>query len=115
MADGVTLSKVAFSGKGDSAKLSLVGRSLPNSHNSGLEYEIEYSLERDNFGNYKYFSLSGNTLTFTGTTEVLQSKPVWLLNIKASIILKDCSDTTLKAYATSWNEYQRVNAGFYQS
>ena len=115
MADGVTLSKVAFSGNKDSATLNLVGRSLPNNDNSGLDYDIEYSLERDNFGNYKYFRLSGNVLTFTGTTEVLQSKPVWLLNIKASIIIKDYSDTTLKAYATSWNEYQRVNAGFYQS
>jgi hypothetical protein len=77
MADGITLSKVVFNKKDDSATLSLVGRSLPNDHNSGVNYHIEYSLERDNFGNYRYFKIDGDKLSFTGDLSILESKPVW--------------------------------------
>lgn len=105
---------VVFANGGDYAILELVERSLPNDDNSGLTYQVKYSLERDNFGNYKYFSISGNRLQFNKDTALLNSKKVWLLNIKAEIIIPDYTDTTLEAYATGWKEYQEINAGYYQ-
>lgn len=115
MADGVTLSNVVFRPGNMSATLDLVGRSLPNNHNSGFDFDIEYTLERDNFGNYKHFNIKDGVLTFYGNYDLLCSKPVWLLNIKANIHLKDYTDTTLEAYAVSWSNYQKINAGYYQS
>jgi hypothetical protein len=114
MADGVVLNNVVFTSSNLSTALDLVGRSLPNNDSSGLNYDIEYSIERDIFGNYKDFYIIGNTLNFSGGYDKLKTKPVWLLNIKANIILRDYADTDLEAYAVKWNEYQRVNAGYYQ-
>jgi len=114
MAEGVTLSNVVFKDEKDSATLNLLGRSLPNDYNSGVTYHIEYSLERDNFGNYKHFNIKDSVITFTGSKELLESKTVWLLNVKASVIIES-TDTTFNSYITGWKEYERINAGYYQS
>lgn len=114
MAEGVTLSNVVFKNEKDSATLNLLGRSLPNDYNSGVTYHIEYSLERDNFGNYKHFNIKDSVITFTGSKELLESKTVWLLNVKASVIIES-TDTTFNSYITGWKEYERINAGYYQS
>lgn len=50
--------------------LSLENRELPKN----VKYAITYTLQRDNYQNYKKFSITGNTLTFNGNLEDIKSE-----------------------------------------
>ena len=65
-ADGITLSNVIM-GKGSNeiGTLSLKNRVLPEL-NTEMDYEIIYYLERDNYGNHKYFEIRGDKLYYKG-------------------------------------------------
>lgn len=58
--DGITLEDNVIYGNSFSAKLNLSNRTLPSGTN--VEPEITYTLERDNWGNYKYFTIEGGEL-----------------------------------------------------
>lgn len=62
--DGVTLENNVMEGDNFQTKLHLSNRNIPVG--DGISYTIKYSLEEDNFGNYKLFSINGDMLTFTG-------------------------------------------------
>ena len=70
--DGVTLANNIISGNGFSTELSLSNRTLPSGN--GVTVNTSYSLERDNYGNYKMFSINGTTLTFTGNYSDIKSE-----------------------------------------
>lgn len=129
-ADGITLSNVVFEKAGDKAYLGLANRALPNDKGTSLpDVYFEYSLIDDNFGNRKMFRIGeeddifdGKTvkkayLYFVGNQEELESKQVWLLNVKVEIKIADYSgeDTNIKNYINGWKEYTTINYGYYQS
>lgn len=120
-ASGVTLSDVVFTQTNTSAELGLTNRPLPNDDKTKLanKITISYSLERDNFQNYKKFEIlqSPWRLRFKGTYAELTSKPVWLLNIKANVdIIDDPSyPDNIKEYVTGWRNYTTTNYRYYQS
>lgn len=62
--DGVTLENNIITEDGLTTTLHLSNRILPTGDN--IRYSIEYSLERDNYGNYKLFNIEGDQLTFIG-------------------------------------------------
>ena len=140
--DGVTLANNIISGNGFSTELSLSNRTLPSGN--GVTVNTSYSLERDNYGNYKMFSINGTTLTFTGNYSDIKSefyerdengkivtvdgkpqylaepinanKIVMLLNIRCNIqVVYSGTDQSLQdAYSGFVNE-TKVDAGYYQS
>lgn len=129
-ADGITLSKVVFEKASDKAYLGLANRALPNDKGTSLpDVYFEYSLIDDNFGNHKMFKIGEEDdivdektvkkayLYFIGNQEELESKQVWLLNIKVEIKIADYSgkDTNIKNYINGWKEYTTINYGYYQS
>jgi hypothetical protein len=118
-ADGIVADSVIFTENMKSTKLSLVNRPIPNEYNTGLPaVYYRYSLERDNFKNCEQFSVSEDgILTYLGTYDELTSKPVWLLNIKVSIVIDRYSgtDNNIKQYINGWNSYSTTNYGYYQS
>jgi len=63
--DGVTLDDNEITGDGWSTTLNLDNRNLPSG--TGIKTIITYTLERDNYGNYKKFTIDGDTLKFTGS------------------------------------------------
>jgi len=61
--DGVTLDDNVITGDEWSTTLNLDNRNIPSG--DGIQATIKYTLERDNYGNYKKFTIDGNTLIFT--------------------------------------------------
>lgn len=129
-ADGITLSKVVFEKASDKAYLGLANRALPNDKGTGLpDVYFEYSIIDDNFGNHKMFKIGEEEdivnektikkayLYFIGNQEELESKQVWLLNVKVDVKIADHSgiDTNIKNYINGWKEYTTINYGYYQS
>lgn len=150
--DGITLSnniigRTATAGTkiGD---LHIDNRILPNGSDSDgnpINYQIEYSLERDIFGNYKNFYIQNGALYLNTSVSSIESEfyerendkiktdsrgirvrlkepinshiIVSLLNIKATInILTDHNDDpNIKQYIQGYNEYSTTNAGFFES
>ena len=62
--DGITLENNIIESDNFSTTLHLSNRNIPLG--DGVSYRIEYSLEKDNFQNYKLFTINKDTLTFTG-------------------------------------------------
>ena len=62
--DGITLEDNIITESGLTTTLHLSNRILPSG--DGIESSISYSLERDNYGNYKLFKIENNQLIFTG-------------------------------------------------
>lgn len=62
--DGVTLENNIIQESGLTTTLHLSNRNLPTG--DGVSYSISYELQRDNYGNYKLFTISGDQLRFTG-------------------------------------------------
>ena len=121
-ADGIVLDNPIFSSTNIKTKLSLVNRELPNSFGTKLpDINYVYSLERDNFGNYKKFQVTNENgtyyLNFTGTIEELNSKTAWQLNLKVDITINEYTgtDNNIKQYIDRWNNYTSTNYGFYQN
>lgn len=140
--DGVTLANNIISGNGFSTQLSLSNRTLPSGN--GVTVNTSYSLERDNYGNYKMFSINGTTLTFTGNYSDIKSefyerdengkvvtvdgkpqylaepinanKIVILLNIRCNIqVVYTESDQSLQDAYSGFVNGTKVDAGYYQS
>lgn len=140
--DGVTLANNIISGNGFSTQLSLSNRTLPSGN--GVTVSTSYSLERDNYGNYKMFSINGTTLTFTGNYSDIKSefyerdengkvvtvdgkpqylaepinanKIVILLNIRCNIqVVYTESDQSLQDAYSGFVNGTKVDAGYYQS
>ena len=70
--DGVTLEDNTIAENGLTTTLHLSNRTLPTGDN--VEYTIEYTLERDNYGNYKLFSINGDQLKFIGNYNDITSE-----------------------------------------
>lgn len=85
-ADGVTVDNYIIKDNNFSTKLSLSNRNLPTGDN--VNVTIEYELVRDNYGNYKLFNISGNTLTFTGNYNDITSE-FYLREPDTNKIIKD--------------------------
>ena len=140
--DGVTLANNIISGNGFSTELSLSNRTLPSGN--GVTVNTSYSLERDNYGNYKMFSINGTTLTFTGNYSDIKSefykrdengkvvtvdgkpqylakpinanKIVILLNIRCNIqVVYTESNQSLQDAYSGFVNGTKVDAGYYQS
>ena len=140
--DGVTLANNIISGNGFSTQLSLSNRTLPSGN--GVTVNTSYSLERDNYGNYKMFSINGTTLTFTGNYSDIKSefcerdengkivtvdgkpqylakpinanKIVILLNIRCNIqVVYTESNQSLQDAYSGFVNGTKVDAGYYQS
>lgn len=135
-ADGIVLSNNVIKGVGLVGTLTLVNRAVPDTDKTQVpSVHYVYSLEKDNFGNWKYFSIvpkgdstvgDGNfelfyngdeDLTDEENIELLNSKPTWMLDIKVSLEIDDYSgsDTSIKQYINGWTDYQTVNYGYYQN
>ena len=70
--DGVTLEDNIIAENGLTTTLHLSNRTLPTGDN--VEYTIEYTLERDNYGNHKLFSINGDQLKFIGNYNDITSE-----------------------------------------
>ena len=70
--DGVTLEDNIITEDGLTTTLHLSNRTLPTGDN--VEYTIEYTLERDNYGNHKLFSINGDQLKFIGNYNDITSE-----------------------------------------
>lgn len=135
-ADGIVLSNNVIKGVGLVGTLTLVNRAVPDTDKTQVpSVHYVYSLEKDNFGNWKYFSIvpkgdstvgDGNfelfyngdeDLTDEENIKLLNSKPTWMLDIKVSLEIDDYSgsDTSIKQYINGWTDYQTVNYGYYQN
>ena len=140
--DGVTLANNIISGNGFSTQLSLSNRTLPSGN--GVTVNTSYSLERDNYGNYKMFNINGTTLNFTGNYSDIKSefyerdengkivtvdgkpqylaepinanKIVILLNIRCNIqVVYSGTDQSLQDAYSGFVNGTKVDAGYYQS
>ena len=135
-ANGIVLDEVVLSESKSSAILGLENRPIPDVEKTEIDgkYVIFYSLERDNFNNYKHFSISQpdpqkesesqeeylNRLKafkwslVSNSPSTLNTKKVWLLNIKADIKFY-ISGGSYDDFVTGWNKYTEANIGYYQS
>lgn len=126
-ADGVTLNSPIIEDWNDGVQLTLSNRDLPNDSNTGIQYEFNFTLERDNYQNYKLFNIKNNKLYYTGkfnsdgNVDISQWKyPVLFLNIKCEINLKIDPDfienpIEQEEYSKGWNDYYSVNEDLYKS
>lgn len=138
-AEGIVLTNNIMTGTGRIGELSLVNIELP-SINTGVSVSYTFTLEHDNFGNYKMFSITGNTLylnagvdysslvanifkydTQTGRRVFLDRNDpnfrdtiVYELNIRCKVVLSyNGDDYNIKQHVNEWNEYQKLDAGYY--
>lgn len=141
--DGVTLENNIITGNGFSTTLHLSNRELPKG--TGVSYSISYELQRDNFGNYKLFSIENDRLIFNGNYEDIISelykrdqngnitvtngiksrlnrnqqknpdKIVLLLNIRANIQISYEKSTLANQYALKANQDALSKGGYYES
>ena len=73
LSDGITLeNNIISESKPWSTKLHLSNRYFPSGDH--IKYEVEYNLERDNYGNYKLFNIQNDTLKFIGNYEDITSE-----------------------------------------
>ena len=71
--DGITLENNIISRTPRfNTSLHLSNRTIPTGDN--IEYKISYTLERDNYGNYKYFRIVDDRLTFVGNYDDITSE-----------------------------------------
>ena len=118
-ADGITLSNVLISSDtnyiGD---FSITDRNIPESK-FDINTIITYTLELDNFKNYKHFEIVNNRLYYkAGEYSNLEEigEKVILLNVKANINAEATSDDdNIAQYINGWKEYIRVNRGYFQN
>lgn len=101
---------IVFKGSGGSGTLSLANRSLPDLKK--ISTNISFELVKDPRGFYKYFTVSGNRLSYKGGL----STPVAYLNVKANISFNyDSTDDNIAQYINGWNNNLTANAGYYQN
>lgn len=109
---------------------------------TGISYIKKFSLQRDNFGNYKkYFEIKGNSLylrqdvdydslianifkidvnngrrIFKNRNEKdYRDTIVYLLNIRCDITLEyEGDDNNIKQYVNGWNDNQYLGMGYYE-
>lgn len=100
------------------AKLSLENKPYPKD----ATLTITYTLEKDNFGFYKYFTISGDTLDCTDKTGLktfMQDRDpqysVVQLNIKADIKVTYESTAGQNGDPNSWEKFFSANAGYYET
>lgn len=108
-------------GDGFNGKLYLKNRPLPDEDKDCV---YEFTLERDNFGYYKYFNISGGTLSVTNSAELLKhmctiasvNKDPVIPCVSLNISCKVTGNRYLKTgSATAWGKYVETNLGYYQS
>ena len=107
-ADGITLDNPLNGG----GVLSLSNRYLPNA--DGISTNISFTLEKDQRGFYKYFSINGNRLIYKGGLP--ENTIVAYLNIKANISFNyNSTDQNMAQYVAGWRDQMEANAGYYSN
>lgn len=123
---------------------SLSNVQLPSTVGTDITIAYKWSIERDNFGNYKYFSIDSNsgllklidstsynyfianifsidpdtgTRIFKDPNDTDYSNRLMaLLNIRCEVNLSYTgNDNNIKQYANKWNAQQSLNLGYYES
>lgn len=80
-----------------------------------FDLKVTFTLERDNFGNYKKFlqgGTNGDTIWFNNG---LYGQPdgIYLLNVRANLEYPTGNTPEQKEYIESYKSYAKVNAGYY--
>lgn len=107
-ADGITLDNPLNGG----GILSLSNRYLPNA--DGISTNVSFTLEKDQRGFYRYFSINGNRLIYKGGLP--ENTIVAYLNIKANISFNyNSTDQNMAQYVAGWRDQMEANAGYYSN
>ena len=94
--------------------LSLSNRELPEG--SGIDYSITYTLERDVYGNYKYFKIPEGEASLYLIAQLPDTSKVFLLNISAKVTVELKNETaSAKEYQTTYNDKVLINGDNYKS
>lgn len=90
--------------------LSLSDRYLPNTKN--IKSYVTFSIEKDQMGFWRYFTISGNSLKYNGGLP--ENTIVAYLNIKADVSFDyDTTDQNMAQYVNGWKENMNANNGYY--
>ena len=105
-ADGITLDNPLNGG----GTLSLSNRYLPDA--DGISTNVSFTLEKDQRGFYRYFSIRGNRLVYNGGLP--ESTIVAYLNIRSDVTFSyDSTDQNMAQYVAGWKDQMEANDGYY--
>jgi hypothetical protein len=118
-ASGICCSSVNINSDHWNCKLSLKDRPLPT---NGSNITYSFKLERDHWGNYQFFTLSGTTLTISNYNGLIANLlnrdpqlPVVQLNISCNISVGTDAVFTQSGGRAQWERYFSYNYTMYQS
>ena len=124
---GVCMEKPVITSSGLSQKLYLKNRPLPTEKEEDCTFT--FSLQRDNFGYYKFFNINDGVLSISTASYMLLRKymytiagvprepviPCVQLNIRCRIGLKNNKNYTMIGGKEAWDKYVDTNSGYYDS
>ena len=124
---GVCMKNPVITSSGLSQKLYLKNRPLPTEKEEDCTFT--FSLQRDNFGYYKFFNINDGVLSISTASYMLLRKymytiagvprepviPCVQLNIRCRIGLKNNKNYTMIGGKEAWDKYVDTNSGYYDS
>ena len=124
---GVCMKKPVITSSGLSQKLYLKNRPLPTEKEEDCTFT--FSLQRDNFGYYKFFNINDGVLSISTASYMLLRKymytiagvprepviPCVQLNIRCRIGLKNNKNYTMIGGKEAWDKYVDTNSKYYDS
>ena len=124
---GVCMKNPVITSSGLSQKLYLKNRPLPAEKEEDCTFT--FSLQRDNFGYYKFFNIDDGVLSISTASYMLLRKymytiagvprepviPCVQLNIRCRIGLKNNKNYTMIGGKEAWDKYVDTNSGYYDS
>ena len=131
-ADGIVLDKILIEDTDNEilidddiylklGKLDIINRNLPNFVNNKMTYFIDYSLDKDNYLNYKSFTIlkEGNDsiLCYKKDSKFNSSSEPLFLEIRANVKIIDKSngDLEIKRYIEGYNDFVINNYGYFSN